>query len=613
MLLKSNSLKAAAVLAVGAMLAPLAVGQGNGAQDVATTGGKSQIALQSGASRGTTEGANVIYSNGPYVNAPAGGFGGLDASVLQSTSRAHNIIGYGGAGASSTPTAGFRLADDFTVPAGQMWYVNTLKVYAYRTGGVGVVFDDGVVRVWNGAPNAGGTVIFGDETTNRAIGSTFDSVYRVTETTVAANNREVIEVELRVGKLFTPGTYWIEWGVNTLVAGAAFLPPITITGQDVTGDALQLAVATGVWTPLLMNTTAGANTAAQGMPFTLCGRIACCWEPLIGSNLGHGDDSVTQNLNLGFNFPLPGALPGGATTNTVAVTSNGYVSLNNAAGSDFSPTVAEFLSGAPRIAVPWDDYDASSAGSVWFYGTPFGAVVTWLRIDTFSGATTQSMLQLQMFPNGAFTINTWHHEPVTLRTPVFGVSQGLGAPSIAIDYSAGHVGVPGTATIYESFASGTSDLSGKLFLFEPVNDGVSASYNVSVSPACCTFASSAAIGSGCFGMQTVVQSELIAGGTGITSTTLPPGTVGQVTILGFLPSPFLFDLSGLGAPTCFVHHSNDLFSVPMTGAGLTFMPLPCLGSLMGFSLGVQGVAIVPGINALGVVTGTGYSMTIGNN
>ncbi|MBI5852514.1 MAG: hypothetical protein HZB39_15995 [Planctomycetes bacterium] len=610
--------KLIATLAVSTLLAQFAVAQGNPAQDIAPTGGVSQITLKPGASRGVPEGANVIYDNGPYINAPGGGAGGLDASVLQSASRAHNIIGYSVNGASTVPTTTrFHLADDFTVPAGQMWYVQSVKVWLYRTSSVGLVWDDAVVQVWNGDPTAGGVVVFGNYTTNRLVASTFDSSYRVTETTLPAVNRELHEVEIGINQLFKPGTYWIEWGVNLLATptGTVFAPPITINGVDNTGNGKQaLITAAGAvtWTNLLMNGPGGLNAHPQGMPFRLCGEIACCWEPNIGASLGHGDDSITNGLALPFNFPMPGALPGGATTNVVSVCSNGFVGLGGVFAADFTPTVAEFTAQPARIAVPWDDYFPPGGGTVHWTTTPMRGIATWLRVDTFSGLTTQSILQLQMFPNGAFTISCWLHEPVTLRTPVFGVSAGLGAASVAIDATAGHIGVPGTATIYESFVSGSSDLSGNLFCFIPKNDGVAASYDIAVSRACCTFASSVRIAPGCFGMTTNVVSNLIAGGVGETATLLPPGTIGQVTLLGLVPAPFFIDLTPFGAPGCAVHHTNDLFSLPMSATGQTLIPLPCLAVLLGFPVGVQGVAIVPGINPLNVAVGDGWAMTIGN-
>lgn len=609
--------KLIATLAASTLLAQFAVAQGNPAQDIAPTGGVSQITLKPGASRGAPEGANLIFDNGPFINAPGGGAGGLDASVLQNSTRAHNIIGYSVNGASTVPTVTrFHLADDFTVPNGQIWYVQSVKVWVYRTSSVGLVWDDAVVQVWDGDPTLGGTVVFGNYTTNRIAASTFDNSYRVTETTLAATNRQLHEVEITIGRLFKPGTYWVEWGVNLLgtPTGTVFAPPITINGVDNTGNAKQASISTAgvaTWTNLLMNGPGGVNAHPQGMPFRLCGEIACCWEPNMGPSLGHSDDSITNGLALPFNFPMPGALPGGATTNVVSVCSNGFVGLGGVFSADFTPTVAEFTAQPARIAVPWDDFFPPGGGTVHWTTTPMRGIATWLRVDTFSGLVTQSIMQLQMFPNGAFTINCWRHEPITLRTPVFGVSAGGGAASVAIDYTAGHIGTPGVATILETFASGGSDLLGNFFCFVPHNDGIAATYDVTVTPACCQLASSAPVGPGCHGMTTTVVRNLIAGGVGETQTVLPPGTIGQVTLLGLFPSPGFIDLTNPGAPGCFVHHTNDLFAVPMSPTGQTLIPMPCLAALLGWPLGVQGVAIAP-VNALNVATGDGWAMTIGN-
>lgn len=556
-------------------------------------------------------GTNVIYSNGPFINLPGGGFNGLDASVLQ-TSLGHATPGYGMSGA-STSTAVARVADDFTVPDGQMWYVESVKVWCYRPGtGAIPVFDDAVARVWDANPSGPANIVFGDVTTNRIVSSTSANAYRVLEGALQEVSRPIVEVEIRIGRLFLAGTYWIEWGVNRIATPSSFMfaPPITINGVSNTGNAVQFAL--GAWAPLLMNTLAGPGTATSGMPFDLCGTVACCWEPNLGTNLAHGDESLTPNLSLPFAFPLPGALPGGATTNTISICSNGYVNLNNALGSDFTPTVTEFLNQQPRIGVPWGDYNPATGGSVWFNNTNGRAVATWLRIDTFGGAITQSMLQLQMFPSGAFTINTWHHEPVSQWDAIFGVSAGFGASSTAIDYTAGHTGSPGTATIYQQFASGTSDLSGNMFCFQPIHNGVAGSYDVSVFPACSTFATSSLVGAGCSGMTTVVTENAIAGAAAVLTSTLPPSTVFQIMAIGFTPVPQFLDLGPLGAIGCFLHHTYDV-DVPMTAAGVATIPLPCRASLIGATFAAQGGAIVPGVNPANLVTGDCWAMTIGNN
>lgn len=583
-------------------------------QDLAPAGGGPRINLPTGLTRPQAEGTNVIYDNGPYVNLPAGGFGGADASVLQNAApHGHTIFGYGAS------SADVRLADDFTVPGGQLWYVESVKFYAYRTGTLtNFAFETAALQVWDGDPSSGSAnVIFGDTTTNRLISSTWDNSYRVLDATPTVNNRPVMEIEVRVGKLFKPGTYWLDYWVNTTVPGSAFLPPITITGQDVTGNGLQF-IATNVppvpfWNPLV---TAAANYPT-GMPFQLCGTVACCWESALGTNLGHGDDTITDNLALGFNFPLPGELPGGATTPVVSVCSNGFVGLGGSFGPDFTPSSSEFISQGHRIAVPWEDFvpNTSSAPQrqVWFNALPGRAVATWRRVPTFLGGPSLSMVQLQMFPNGSFFINVWNHEPVTVRTPVFGVSAGNSSPSVAIDMTNGHVGVPGTATIFEEFVSGTSDLSGFIYCFDPVNDGNRASYNISLSDACCNDAVNQNYGSGCAGLSLTSTTPLAGQNVVLTMSGISGTAAAAVLTFGVTQS--LIPIDPINAPGCDILTGLEFpGALPLSPTGPTLSALiPCNAKFFGQTIYVQGLVLDPQANVAGVASSNGVRLTIGND
>ncbi|MBK9385529.1 MAG: hypothetical protein IPN34_12030 [Planctomycetes bacterium] len=582
----------------------------------APTGGTPSIRLPEGQQRPQPEGLNVIYDNGPYVNQPGGGTGGADASVLQTSTLLHGILGFGGSSAT------VRLADDFTVPGGQLWYVESVKVYAYRTNSAtSFVFDTGALQVWDGNPGSGtANVIFGDPLTNRLISSTWDNAYRVTETTLTATNRPVVVSELRVGKVFSPGTYWIDFWVNTATAGGSFTPPITITGQNVTGDALQFLGSntppTPQWNPLLM-TVSTVPTHPTGIPFQLCGTVACCWEAELGRDLNHGDDSITDNLALGFNFLLPGQLPGGTTTPVVSVCSNGFVGLGGAFTADFTPTVSEFSSQGERIAVPWDDY-VPSAGfaprrQVFFNALPGRAVVTWRRVPTFGGGPSLSMVQLQMFPSGSFFINVWQHEPVTPRTPIFGVSAGNNALSQAIDMSIGYSGIPGIATIYESFASGASDLSGKIFAFDPASTSFGVSYRISVSDACCNDAARVTYGAGCANLG--VTSTLPLAGLPITFSITGVAPTAAAAVLTFGVTQTSLAIDPILAPGC-----ELLTGLEFPGAlpldpqnpNLTVL-IPCNAKFFGQTLYLQAFAIDPAANALGLAASNGLCITIGND
>jgi subtilisin-like proprotein convertase family protein len=211
------------------------------------------------------DGTTVLYDNGPFVTHPGGGGGGADASRLQTTSLGMNTLGFG----ASTATA-FRLADDFAVTDPFGWDVDTITVYCYQTGSPTTsTLNNARLQIWDGDPGAGGTVIFGDTTTNRLLSTAWTNAYRDTETTVGNTTRPIMEAVIDVGGFhLDPGTYWIDYQVGGTLASGPFCPPITVTGQAVTGNAQQFNGT--VWGPA--NDT-GTGTPQQGMPFVVEGTV----------------------------------------------------------------------------------------------------------------------------------------------------------------------------------------------------------------------------------------------------------------------------------------------------------------------------------------------------
>jgi len=96
-----------------------------------------------------------------------------------------------------------------------------------------------------------------------------------------------------------------------------------------------------------------------------------------------GDDDTVQ-LALPFAFEICGT-----SYNAVFVNSNGSLSFG-AGSTDFSESVAEFLSGPPRIALLWDDLNPSAAGTVSFSQTSNDFTVTFDSVPEFfsTGANT---------------------------------------------------------------------------------------------------------------------------------------------------------------------------------------------------------------------------------
>ncbi|MEO0479521.1 MAG: hypothetical protein AAF196_08585 [Planctomycetota bacterium] len=74
------------------------------------------------------------------------------------------------------------------------------------------------------------------------------------------------------------------------------------------------------------------------------------------------------------------------------------------------------------------------------------------------------------------------------------------------------------------------------------------------------------------------------------------------------------DLTGAGAPGCFL--GNDGLVVLSTAVtpptSIALLPLPNNPALAGVVLEAQGFALAAGINALGLITSNGLSLTIGD-
>ncbi|MBO2011847.1 T9SS type A sorting domain-containing protein [Hymenobacter negativus] len=188
--------------------------------------------------------------------------------------------------ASQSLSPSLELADDFVVPAGQSWTVNSFSFFGYQTGAAATPspFATLSIRVWRGQPGtAGATVVFGDATTNRLGTSTDALTYRVFNSlypTPAApgTTRKVWEVQATVAPavVLTPGTYWVSWSSTVTGGGTHFYVPVTTVGaRTQTGaNALQGSTTAGVttWTALVdAGTGTGATSVNQAMAFKVFG------------------------------------------------------------------------------------------------------------------------------------------------------------------------------------------------------------------------------------------------------------------------------------------------------------------------------------------------------
>ncbi|MFN9948367.1 MAG: hypothetical protein ACK56S_16135, partial [Planctomycetota bacterium] len=129
--------------------------------------------------------------------------------------------------------------------------------------------------------------------------------------------------------------------------------------------------------PLVFLTAFGLSDFARAQ-----GAVAGpCFQTNFGANLALTDDSVAVGLPLGFNFPKPG----GGTTPSISVSSNGFVWLGvNADSGCCAGSETKLLTQMARIAPFWLDLapDPAAGGAVWFNtfaasgNVPASAVVT---------------------------------------------------------------------------------------------------------------------------------------------------------------------------------------------------------------------------------------------
>jgi len=242
----------------------------------------------------------VLFDNGPLVNSPGGGFGGADRSYIESA-LGHTLFGWGHQILNNNT-----MADDFTIPAGETWQIDQVMTFTYQTGSTTTsTINDVRIQIWNGSPMSGGTVIWGDLTTNRYASSIWSNIYRTTETAPNDVNRPIMVVTSNIGTSLGAGTYWIQWQCGGTLASGPWCPPVTILGQAVTGDALQ-GIA-GVFSPalngtqpngapfILSGTSGGGNTFFDDFEAYVVGQQLACQNPIdwtTWSNLPCGSEDA---------------------------------------------------------------------------------------------------------------------------------------------------------------------------------------------------------------------------------------------------------------------------------------------------------------------------------
>lgn len=195
--------------------------------------------------------ADPLYSNGPLITNPDAHVSGEDVSLAQDVT----YPGYTALGFNAGPN--YRLADDFVVPPGHYWTITSTRLFAYQPGGGDAPFTDARVIIWQGPPDASGSVKKFDGLVSNNLVSSTPGAYRTAQsfgaTMFSDTARRVHTLETAVTPLLLgPGAYWIDWQViGPTPTSAVFTPPVSILGQPNTsaGGFARLKCPAGITDP----------------------------------------------------------------------------------------------------------------------------------------------------------------------------------------------------------------------------------------------------------------------------------------------------------------------------------------------------------------------------
>lgn len=382
----------------------------------------------------------VLYDNGPVITTPGGGFGGADLSALE-TAIGLTIFGFG-----CQVSASNSMADDFVVSGGS-WTINDIRFYSYQTGATSVTINDVRVQIWNGQPNAGGAVIWGDMTTNRLSTATFTNIYRAADTAPTGNTRRLVDVVANTtGLVLAPGTYWVQVMIGGSGASGPWMPPISILGTTTTGNGLQQTGGTtwqnaisGTWqqgVPFIIEGTAGTFANDVGVDAIIspadAGVLGLQNVTITVKNFGTSSQSNIPVkytwMGTDYNGIVPGPIAGGASVNytfptqinvmswgshTISATTmlvGDQVPGNDAKTKNFTvlPTPVTVY---PQNAAYWTGTCSPTAKTqtslIYGYGTEVG----WAKFDISAIPANSSIISAEF--HGYLYDNSWPYWSIT--------------------------------------------------------------------------------------------------------------------------------------------------------------------------------------------------------
>jgi hypothetical protein len=202
----------------------------------------------------------LLFDNGPIITSYGTGVGGADESIIDPLETTN---GFG-----CQWLDDIRLTDDFTVPAGATWEINSITLIGYQTGyGPPSTITGCFIEIFDNEPEIGSSV-WGDLFSNVMTTTAWMNVYRVNQAGSGTNtDRPVMASVCEFGSPISlgEGTYWICFQQDGSEDSGPWCPPITINGQLETGNAIQYYAA--AWNRI----EDSISGEYKGLPFILEG------------------------------------------------------------------------------------------------------------------------------------------------------------------------------------------------------------------------------------------------------------------------------------------------------------------------------------------------------
>jgi hypothetical protein len=141
---------------------------------------------------------DIVFNNAIMVTHPGAGPSGADLSAVNP---GQTIYGSG-----FTNSKGWKIADDFVLDAATE--IQQMEFYGIQQNGtISSFFTAVYVQIYDAAPNAGGNVIYGDQTTNRLVSSSYSGIWRANS--MVSPLAPIMKIIADVNVTLLSGTYWV--------------------------------------------------------------------------------------------------------------------------------------------------------------------------------------------------------------------------------------------------------------------------------------------------------------------------------------------------------------------------------------------------------------------